>query len=201
MKLRWGAGSPFVRKVMVSAIETGLDARIEKVPTDYRAADSDLPQQNPLGKVPTLVCDDGRVMIDSPVICAYLDTLHTGAKLIPESGAARWDALHLQSLADGMLDAAIAVQRERGRPDDKQWDEFSARQWTKVERAMDWLDANAARLDGPLTIGQIAMGCALDWIAFRLGDRLGDWQKRWPKVAGWYRGFAARPSMTATVPR
>ena len=201
MKLRWAAGSPFVRKVMVTAYETGQESRIERIETDYRAPNSDLPQTNPLGKVPALLCDDGRVMIDSPVICAYLDSLHNGAKLLPESGDPRWSALHLQSLADGMLDAAISVSRERGRPEDKRWPDWIDRQWTKFERTMDWLDANAKALDGPVTIGQIAIGCALGWIEFRLGDKLGDWDKRWPKVAAWYRKFAERPSMKATVPR
>lgn len=201
MKLRWASGSPFVRKVMVTAHETGLAARIERIETDYRSPTTDLPRENPLGKVPALIADDGRVIIDSPVICAYLDSLHGGPKVFPDSGEARWNALHLQSLADGMLDATIAVSRERARPADRQWPEWIDRQWVKFERAMDWLEANAKLLDGPVTIGQIAVGCALGWIELRLKDKLGDWEARWPAVARWYRAFAARPSMTATAPR
>jgi glutathione S-transferase len=201
MKLRWAAGSPFVRKVMVTAYETGLEPRIERIETDYHSPSSDIASHNPLGKVPALIADDGRIIIDSPVICAYLDTLNGGPKIFPEAGDARWNALHLQSLADGMLDAAIAVRRESARPEDKRWADWSDRQWVKFERAMDWLESNAKRLDGPVTIGQIAIGCALGWIEFRVKDRLGAWDKRWPAVAAWYRKFAERPSMKATVPK
>jgi glutathione S-transferase len=100
-----------------------------------------------------------------------------------------------------MLDAAIAVQRERGRPEDKRWPDWIDRQWVKFERAMDWLDRNAKLLEGPVTLGQIAVGCALGWIEFRLKDKLGDWDRRWPAVARWYRQFAERPSMKATMPK
>lgn len=201
MKLRWAAGSPFVRKVMVTAYETGLEPKIERITTDYHAPGSDISSHNPLGKVPALIADDGRIVIDSPVICAYLDSLHKGPKMIPDGGDARWNALHLEALADGMLDAAIAVQRERGRPEDKRWPDWVDRQWVKFERAMDWLDKNAKVLEGPVTLGQIAVGCALGWIEFRLKDKLGDWDKRWPALARWYRKFAERPSMKATMPK
>jgi glutathione S-transferase len=201
MKLRWAAGSPFVRKVTITAIETRLDDRIERVATDHRAVDSNLVSDNPLGKVPALIRDDGSVLSGSPVICAYLDSLHDGHKLIPDDPEARWQALNLEGLADGMGEAAIAVMRERSRPDGKQWAEFSDRQWGKFERTMDWINTNGHILDGPITIGQIALACAIGWTAFRMGDVLGDWQTRWPHVATWHAAFEQRPSMQATVPR
>ena len=199
MKLRHGGGSPFVRKVTVSAIETGLDDRIERIPTDHRDPNDPLHGDNPLGKIPAMVLDDGRVLIESSIICAYLDTLHDGPKLIPE-GDAGHEALFLEAVAGGMTDAAITVQRERGRPEDKQWDEFSDRQWGKVERSLDLLNSKAGEFDGPLTIGQIAIACGLGWIEYRLGDRLEGWDARWPKLAAWYREFIKRPSMQATAP-
>lgn len=200
MKLCFAGGSPFVRKVTVSAIETGLDDRIERVPTDHHDPKSPLNSINPLGKVPAMTLDDGRVLIESSIICAYLDTLHDGPKLIPEGGDARHEALLLEAVAGGMADAAIAVQRERGRPEDKQWDVFSDRQWGKVERSLDALESRADGLDGPLTIGHIAIGCALGWMEYRLGDKLEGWDARWPKLAAWYREFIKRPSMQATMP-
>ena len=81
MKLRWAPGSPFVRKVTVTAIEAGLDDRIERMMTDYHKPDSDIIDQNPLGKVPAMILDDGDILIDSSVICAYLDSLHDFAVL------------------------------------------------------------------------------------------------------------------------
>ncbi|MHA1108898.1 MAG: glutathione S-transferase family protein, partial [Alphaproteobacteria bacterium] len=149
MKLRFGGGSPFVRKVTVSAIETGLDDRIERVPTDHRDPNDPLHQDNPLGKVPAMTLDDGRVLIESSIICAHLDTLHDGPKLIPADGDAHHEALFLEAVAGGMTDAAIAVQRERGRPEDKQWAQFSDRQWGKVESALDVLEGKAGDLNGP----------------------------------------------------
>ena len=201
MKLRWTSGSPFVRKVMVTAIEAGLADRIEKIETDYTDPDADFIGANPLGKVPALTLDDGMVLADSPVICAYLDSLHDGAKLIPPEGPARWQALHLEGLADGLCESAIAVARENARPDDKQWDALRDRQWSKVERTMSWLDGHGEYLEGAVTIGHVALGCAIGWILFRLSDCLGDWQARWPNVARWYRAFEQRPSMQATRPR
>ena len=201
MKLRWAAGSPFVRKVMVTAMETGLDGRIERVETDHRDTKSDLSRDNPLGKIPALIPDNGApALIESGVICAYLDSLHDGTKLFPAEGQARWDALWLEALADGMTEAAIAVARENARPDGKQWDEWQVRQWQKVMRAMDALEARAVLLNGPLSIGTIAVACSLGWIEARLGEQLGDWDERCPGLAAWYRGFAVRPSMQATQP-
>jgi len=141
------------------------------------------------------------VMIESAVICAYLDTLHDQDRLIPPDGQARLDALQLEALAGGMTDAAIATQRERGRPEDKRWDAFEARQWTKVERAMDRLERDADVLAGALTIGPISVACALGWIELRLGDKLGDWGARCPRLAAWYGEFCQRPSMQATAPQ
>lgn len=201
MKLRWAAGSPFVRKVTVTAIETGLDGRIERIETDYRPQDGELVRDNPLGRVPALIRDDGSVLADSPVICAWLDSLHDGPKLIPDAGEARWRALNLEGLGDGLCEAAIAVQRERSRPEDKRWDAWEERNATKVRATMGWLEANADLLDGPVTIGQIAVACALGWIELRVSDLIADSDTRWPRIMGWYRAFSERPSMRATVPR
>jgi glutathione S-transferase len=201
MKLLWAPGSPFVRKVMVTAFEVGLADRIETVETNYADPDEDFVQANPLGKVPALILDNGTVLANSPVICAYLDSLHDGENLIPAEGPARWQALHLEGMADGLCESAIGVMRENVRPDEKQWDAFRDRQWAKVERTMGWLDDHADILQGPTTIGHVALGCAIGWTIFRLEDRLGDWQARWPAVAEWYVEFERRPSMRATLPR
>ena len=173
----------------------------KKFETNYADPDSDFVHDNPLGKVPALTLDDGTVLANSPVICAYLDSLHDGEKLIPADGTARWQALHLEGLADGLCESAIAVMRESVRPDGKQWDVVRDRQWSKVEQTMGWLDDHPDILQGPVTIGHMALGCALGWTIFRLEDRLGNWQTRWPNVTRWYAAFEQRPSMRATVPR
>jgi glutathione S-transferase len=201
MKLRWASGSPFVRKVMVTAIETGLDSRIERIPTNYHDPDSDIADHNPLGKVPALILDDGSILIDSPVICAYLDSLHDGDKMLPVDPTARWRALSLEGLGAGMTEAAINVQRERGRPEDKRLSEISDRQWGKFESAMDWIEGSAGDVLGSkLNIGQIAIACGLGWIQFRMGDILGEWREDWPNTGKWFDEFSMRPSMRETEP-
>ncbi|HKR19452.1 MAG TPA: glutathione S-transferase N-terminal domain-containing protein [Stellaceae bacterium] len=203
MKLRYSPTSPFVRKVLVVAIETGLDGRIERVPTTVVPVqpNEDLSHQNPLMKVPTLVTDDGQVLFDSRVICEYLDSLHTGSRLIPAANTARWTALRQQALGDGILDAGVLNRYETAvRPKDKQWAEWSVGQMRKIRNGLAALDgaANDGALDGPLTIGPIAIGCALGYLDFRYASE--GWRERHPALAKWYAEFAKRKSMLATVP-
>ena len=199
MKLRFSPTSPYVRKVTVAAIELGLDGRIERIPTDTRDPKSDLAQVNPLGKVPALVTDDGEVLYDSPVICEYLDSLNDGPRLFPADGPARWQALRQQVLGDGILDAAILRMVEtRRRPDALRWPGWTELQAGKIRRALDSLERQAGQLDGPLTIGQITVGCALGYLDFRFAEDA--WRAGRPGLAAWYEGFAARPSMRDTVP-
>src|SRR5262249_40526599 len=128
MKLRWSPASPYVRKVMVAAIETGLEGRIEKVPTKVGPVieNPELSRENPLIKIPSLVTDDGITLYDSPVICEYLDSQHQGAKLFPPAGPARWHALRQLALGDGILDAALLARYENTlRPEALRWKDWS----------------------------------------------------------------------------
>ena len=200
MKLRFSTTSPYVRKVSVTAIELGLDGRIERVATNTMDPKSDHGADNPLGKVPALITDDGERLYDSPVICEYLDSLAEGPKLFPPAGAERWRALRRQALADGILDAAILRMLEtRRRPEALRWDGWVRLQSGKIAKALDQLEREADGLDGPLTIGEIAVGCALGYLDFRFPDE--DWRAARPALAAWYEGFAGRPSMRQTAPR
>lgn len=200
MKLRYSATSPYVRKVAVTLIETGLDKNVERIPTNVWDPATDVGKDNPLGKVPALILDDGTVLYDSPVICEYLDGLHKGKKLFPAEGKARWRALKLQALGDGMTDAGILRLLEGRRPKEFQWDKWAERQAKVVARAMDALEDEAdAMAKGPVTIGHIAVGCSLGWLDFRYPE-LG-WRKQRPALADWYDDFADRKSMVATAPK
>ncbi len=199
MKLRYSPTSPYVRKVCVVASEHGLDDRIERIPTDTRDPKSDLPSINPLGKVPALILDNGEVLFDSPVICEYLDSLHGGAPLIPATGPARWTALRQQALADGILDAAILRMIETTRrPEELRWPRWIELQHGKIMRALDALETEAAALDDAVTLGQIAVGCALGYIDLRFPAD--NWRVGRPGLAKWLEGFAKRPSMAASAP-
>ncbi len=199
MKLRYAPTSPYVRKVLATAYETGLESRIERVPTTVWAPDTDIGKDNPLGKVPALVTDEGEVLYDSPVICEYLDSLHKGPRLFPAAGAARWKALKVQALADGILDAAILRRLEGQRPAAQQAQGLIARQAAAVKRGMDALEAEAGGWGDPPTIGQLAAGCACGYLDFRFGHE--DWRPGRPRLAAWYKRFAERPAMQATAPK
>ncbi|MBI3516456.1 MAG: glutathione S-transferase, partial [Proteobacteria bacterium] len=136
---------------------------------------------------------------DSPVICEYLDSLHGGAKMFPASGPARWAALRRQATADGILDAAILTRYEALRPETIRWSDWTDGQMAKVRGALGALELDADKLGSTVDIGTITIGCALGYLDFRFPSE--GWAKRCPKLAKWYEGFSARPSMKATVPQ
>jgi glutathione S-transferase len=197
MKLRYAATSPYVRKVAICIDELGLADRVDRVETDVWAPDTDIGETNPLGKVPTLTTDEGTVLVDSPLICEYINDLAGGA-LLP-SGTARWKALRLQALADGIMDAAILRRLESRRPAEQQSADWSVRQKRAVDRALDALEAEAGSWGTTVTLGQIAVGCALGYLDFRFGEE--DWRPGRPNLAAWYKSFAERPSMQASIPK
>ena len=199
MKLRYSPTSPYVRKVAVVAHETGLIGRIELVPTNVWANDTDIGRDNPLGKVPALTTDGGEVLFDSPVICEYLDSLHDGTKLYPPSGGARWTALRRMALADGILDAGILRRLELARHEPERSAAWIERQRAAVERGLDALEDEAPALGASVTIGHIAIACALGWFEFRFAAD--NWRARRPALATWYAKFAERPSMKKTAPK
>ena len=203
MKLRYSPTSPYVRKVMVVALETGLEPRIERLPTTVvpTKPNDDLKGENPLMKIPSLMTDDGIVLFDSPVICEYLDTLHSGAKIFPAAGKARWVALRQQALSDGILDAALLARYETAvRPKELQWSDWIAGQMAKIRNGLAALDGKIGEgaLAGPLNIGQITVGCMLGYLDFRYASEA--WRDRHKALAGWYAEFSQRPSMKATAP-
>lgn len=200
MKLYHNPASPFVRKVMVMLHETGLAAGVELIPAAGHPTDAGtMPvAENPLGKLPTLVREDGPAIYDSRVICRYIDH-RAGAGLYPDPPEL-WETLTLEATADGIMDAAILMVYEtRSRPEERRHPDWVAGQWAKIARALDTVEARwMAHLHGPFDAAQIAMGCALGYLDFRLGDR--DWRDGRAALAAWEAGFAARDSMTATAP-
>jgi glutathione S-transferase len=201
MQLHYNVASPFVRKVMAVAIETGLAERIDpvkSVPSPV-APVAELNADNPLGKVPCLVTDDGAALYDSRVICEYLDSLHHGPKMFPPSGAARWTALRRQALADGIMDAAVLTRYETFmRPEEARWDAWIASQKQKFRRGLDALEVEGASLD-VVDIGTLAIACALGYLDFRFADE--NWRVGRPRLAAWFDQFAKRPSIATTGPQ
>ena len=197
MKLLYTPTSPYARKVLILAIESGIDSQIERVNMNPWPEDSSVPEYNPLGKVPALVRDSGPILFDSPVICEYLDGLSSSPRFFPQ-GEDRWRALRMQAIADGMLDASVLWRLEAMRPQDKQHAPWSDRQLTVIRQGLAALEHEADALNEPISIAHIAVGCALGYLDFRLGDE--DWRTPHPRLASWFATWVERPSMKATEP-
>jgi len=200
MRLIGSPTSPYVRKVLIVAHETGMASRLEVVNGSGTplAPHAETIAVNPLGKVPCLLRDEGPALFDSRVICQYLNAVG-GGDLAPE-GDARWTSLTLEAIGDGILDAALlTVYETRLRPEEIRFDPWVEGQKAKVNRALDHLETRwTAALSGPLTLGSIAVGAALGYIDFR--NIVGDWRATRPSLARWSESFLARPSVLATAP-
>jgi len=198
MRLFYSLTSPYVRKVRVVAHETGLASSIEEVLCNPFDDPPELRQLNPLGKVPTLVCDDGSALFDSRVICAYLGDRADKASLIPKDPAQRWAVLRAQALADGLLDSAVALTMEGRRPEGERSPATMARWRGAIQRAVECMAGDWEALPGAVTLGHIAYACALGYLDFRHPELA--WRDGRPGLAQWFAEFDARPSMTATRP-
>lgn len=194
MQLRYGSTSPFVRKVLVTAIETGQEAEIEKVKTN--TADPELARSNPLNKIPALTLEDGSVLIDSAVICEFLDS-RKGGKLFPKD-ATRWSTLSRMALCDGILDAAILRRYETQRPEALRSSEWDGKQKTKVDQGLAALEKEAAGFGDRIDIGTLTAAITLDYLDFRFA--LEPWRDAHPKLAAWHKAISARPSLKSTLP-
>jgi glutathione S-transferase len=190
MKLRSTPTSPFSRKVKIAAMVLGLDDQITPEFADPLKADDTLRVQNPLGKMPVLLLEDGDAVYDSVVILDYLDQLAGGGKIIPADPVGRRDALTLQALADGILDAAILIVYEgRHRPAEKHHAPWLDYQRAKIMRALGALnDAPNADAPVPVNVGTISLACALGYLDWR---KQVDWRAQFPALVTWLDKFRA----------
>jgi glutathione S-transferase len=156
--------------------------------------------QNPLGKIPSLVLEDGTVLFDSRVILEYLDHRAGGGRIIPTDIDARLAALRLQALADGIMDASVLLVYEgRWRAPERHEPKWIEHQAGKVERTLAALEAAPPALSPTPDVGQIALACALGYRDFRFGDA---WRRDRPRLVAWLDRFAARvPAFAATAPQ
>jgi glutathione S-transferase len=195
LKLYTNSASPFGRKCRVIARELGL--KLEEIQTSP-FQDAQFRRVNPLGKIPALVLDDGSVLVDSPVICEFLNHVG-GGKFFPgmsifRHSSGRWKALGLQALGDGLADAAVAWTL-LGRADPVP-EAARARQKETILAAMDALEKVKFAKDP--TIGEISVACAIGYVDLHLADL--DWRATHPNLSGWYAQFCEYPSMKATTP-
>lgn len=200
MRLHWSPRSPFVRMVMVVAHEHRLADRLELVRTavSMSSANEAILVDNPTGRLPTLVLQNGTALFDSRVICRYLDSIGAGARLMPDEALKALPAMRAEALGHGLCELLVLWRNERARPAQLQSAPHLAAFATKCGRTLDALDAECESRDGePLDLGHIAAGCALAYCDFRFPDLA--WRGGRERLAASHRAFAARPSAIATA--
>jgi glutathione S-transferase len=198
MILRSSPSSPFGRKVRIAIAVLGFDKDVKIEAADTTDANDSVRRQNPLGKIPVLLAEDGNAYYDSRVILDYLDTLAGGGKIVPRDAATRLAALRLQALCDGILDASIlTVYESRWRKPETHDAKWLEHQAGKVTRGLAALEAPPP-LDATPNVGQITLACVLGYRDFRFA---GSWRGAHPKLVAWLDDFALRvPAFAATKP-
>ena len=201
MILRSSPPSPFGRMVKIAAHVLGQFDRFTIQGTDPLDDNDSIRSQNPLGKIPALIQDDGRVIYDSRVILDYLDNEAGGGKIIPQDGDARLDVLTACAMFSGLLDAAILVVYEtRFRPEDKHVPEFVEYQRGKIIRVLEAVATRKMTYENGTmpNIGEIALACSLDYLDYR---KQVDWRDYCPDMTQWMMDFAANvPGYKSTLP-
>jgi len=201
MKLIGSVTSPYVRKVRVVLAEKKLDYGF--VLENVWAPETKIADNNPLGKVPCLVMEDGSAMYDSRVIAEYLDTLTPVCKLLPANSRDRANVKVWEALADGVLDAAVLAYLERTwRPEELRSQAWTDRQMGKVRGGLAVMAENLGEqpfcMGIHYTLADVAVGCTLGWLAFRFPDI--DWRTDYPNLARLFDKLSERASFRDTVP-
>jgi glutathione S-transferase len=199
LTLRTGFGSPFGRKARIAVSVLGLERDVKIEPASNQDEADPIRQQNPLGKVPVLLLDDGTALFDSPVILEYLDHQAGGGRIIPREPAARFATLRLEALCDGILEAMVLqVYEGRWRAPEHREPKWVAHQAGKVARGLQALEPQPPRLGDVPDAGQITLACTLGYGDMRFS---GEWRKSYPNLRAWLDDFAGRiPSFAATAP-
>jgi glutathione S-transferase len=201
MKLYWSPRSPFVRKVMVCAHELGIAGDIEKIYTLVSAStvNNHAMQANPIGRIPALVTDEGKILYDSVVICEYLDALHGNHRLFPRQGDDRWNVLRRHALANGTLEILVLWRGELSRPTAQRSPETLDAYRAKVTSGLAAAARDDALESADIDIAHVTLGVVLGYLDFRYAEF--DWRTQQPALAKWYESFGARPSMRETAPQ
>lgn len=189
--------SPFVRKVVIAAIETGQDSDLERTPANPQGDDAALKSANAISKVPAMITDDGVALPESDKCCLYIDERDGSGKLIPKSGAARWRTFRQEALADGFMEAAVGRRGFAMLPDGERSQDLLDKLMDRMLRILDAMEAEAGDLEG-FDLGAISIACACGYADFRYGDLA--WREGRPKLAAFYESASKRASMQSTQP-
>ena len=201
MKLLASPASPFTRKVRIVLAEKRIDCETERV--DVQPVENPVNAHNPLGKIPTLVLDDGTALYDSRVIVEFLDNASPIARLIPEDNRERVAVRRWEALADGVTDAGILIRYESLRPQNEQSPAWVAKQAARMRRGLVEMQAELGEkswcVGDRYTLADIAVGCCLGWLGFRKPAGI-EWRTEYPGLAKHYDKLMERPAFAETVP-
>lgn len=197
MKLYVTAPSPFARKCRIVAREKGLIDRIEEVVVDPYANTPELVAANPIAQAPCLIAEDGEPIINSPMICEYLDEIGSGPRLVPEASADRLRVRRLDALANAALEMGVKLVLEKRRPEAERSPSWTARWTENMARTLDVLEQSLPD-DDTIDMGVITAGVAVSWIGFRHPDF--DWKTGHPRLVALRDRLEARTSFVETIP-
>jgi glutathione S-transferase len=201
MKLLSSPASPYTRKVRIVLTEKKIECELETV--DVAPAENPVNRHNPLGKIPTLLLDDGTALYDSRVIVEFLDGKSPISRLIPEELRDRVAVRRWEALADGVLDAGLLVRYETLRDENEQSAAWSAKQLGRIKRGMALMSADLGERPWchaeRYSLADIAVGCCLGWLNFRKPGGI-DWLAEYPGLGKHYEKLMARPAFADTVP-
>lgn len=199
MRLHYSVASPFVRKVMVTAIECGFGEKLTLLATNPHQSTPGLVAANPFSKVPALELDNGEVIFESLLICEHLDDMAGGGVVFPIDKDRRLAMLRRHALGNGLMEVSVLRRVESVRGKDVDRDKNIARQAAITARALDRLEALAPSLGQSLDLGNLSIAIALDYLGFRFpGDA---WSQGYPALAIWHEQYSQRESLRATLPR
>lgn len=201
MKLVISLTSPYARKARIMALEKNLDVEV-KVDVPWNE-DTGVIKLNPLGKVPVLITQDGETLYDSRVVVEYFDNF-PGKNFIPEEKPQRIAVKQLEALADGIMDASLALFAERRkRPTELQHPWWIDRQFAKVHRGLALLEQKIENKNyffgDQLTLADMAIASAIGYVGLRFSDDF-TWQELYPNLERFYNFMLERPSFKQTVP-
>jgi glutathione S-transferase len=202
MKLLSSTASPYTRKVRIVLVEKKIECEIQ--PVDVQPVENPVNSHNPLGKIPTLVLDDGTALYDSRVIVEFLDGKSPISRLIPEDLRDRVAVRRWEALADGVLDAGLLVRYESLREAGERSKAWTDKQIARVKRGMAQMASDLgerAWCHGErYSLADIAVGCCLGWLGFRKPGGI-EWHAEYPSLAKHYEKLMARPAFAETVPQ
>src|SRR4051812_48481837 len=201
MKLLSSTASPYTRKVRIVLAEKKIEC--ELVPVDVNPVENPVNTHNPLGKIPTLILDDGTALYDSRVIVEFLDSVSPISRLIPEGTRDRLAVRRWEALADGVTDAGLLVRYESIRDKKEQSKAWSDKQLARMKRGMEQMAKEIGAVychAERYSLADIAVACCLGWLDFRKPGGV-DWRGEYPPVARHYDKMMERPAIADTVPQ